>query len=228
MPNRSLSRRDFLKVAGITLGATVAACSGLTALAAYRPSVTLTEASLGEETMSKRILVTYASKCGSTGEVARAIAQTLAINGARVDVLPVDKVGSLAIYEAIFVGSAIRMGQWLPEAVEFVSTNRSTLQRANTAFFTVCMTLHEDTPETRTRAAGFLDPVRATLRPFAEGYFGGVVDPKRLSFLESTILKAKGVPTGDFRDWSKIKAWAQSAYAQIDRRISFQSQPVPA
>ncbi len=215
MPARKLSRRQFLKVAGVTLGTGVAACGGLTALAIQKPSINLPESTLGDQTMPEKILIAYASKCGSTGEVAAEIGKTLAQNGARVEVMPLKKVTSLAGYRAVFVGSAIRVGKWLPEAADFVRDNRASLQGIPTAFFTVCMTLSEDTPANRAKAAGFVEPVRAVLAPAVEGYFAGMVDPKRLSFLESTMLTLKKVPTGDFRDWDKIRAWAQAAYVQI-------------
>lgn len=215
MPTRTLSRRDFLKITGITLGTSVVACSGLAALATHSPAVTLPESTYGDQNMSKKILITYASKCGSTGEVASAIGKTLAQTGVRVDVLPVKKVTNLSDYQAVFVGSCIRMGKWLPEAANFVGENLAILQRVPTAYFTVCATMIEDTPAKRTRAAGFIEPVRAVLTPAAEGYFAGKVDPNSLSFIENISLQAKGVPQGDFRNWDKITNWAQSTYAQI-------------
>ena len=133
----------------------------------------------------------------------------------RVDVLPVKKVTNLSDYQAVFVGCCIRMAKWLPEAANFVSENLAILQRLPTAYFTMCVTMIEDTSANRTKAAGFIEPVRAVLTRAAEGYFAGKVDPNRLSFIESMSLKAKGVPQGDFRDWNKITNWAQSTYAQI-------------
>jgi menaquinone-dependent protoporphyrinogen oxidase len=215
MPTRTLSRRDFLKITGVTLGTSVAACSGLIALATHRPAVTLPESMYGEQGMSKKVLITYASKCGSTGEVASAIGKTLAQTGARVDVVPLKKAINLSDYEAVFVGSAIRAANWLPEATDFVSENRAILQRVPTVYFTVCAAMIEDTPASRARAAGFIEPVRTVLAPAAEGYFAGKVDPDSLSFLENIMLESKGVPQGDFRDWDKITDWAQSTYAQI-------------
>ncbi|CAG0990242.1 menaquinone-dependent protoporphyrinogen oxidase [Anaerolineales bacterium] len=215
MPTRTLSRRDFLKTTGLALGTGVVACSGLTALATYRPSVALPESTFGDQDTAKKVLIAYASKCGSTGEVATAIGKTLAQNGAHVDVMPLKEVTDLSGYQAVFVGSAIRVGKWLREAADFVNENRAILQRVPTAYFTVCMTMAEDTPANRDRAAGFIDPVRTVLAPAAEGYFAGKVDFKRLSFVESTMLKAKGGIEGDFRNWDKIKNWAQSTYAQI-------------
>ncbi len=215
MPTRTLSRRDFLKTAGLAVGAGVVACSGLTSVATYKPSVLMPESTFGDQNVSKRILIAYASKGGSTAEVASAIGKTLAQNGARVDVTPIDKVTHLEDYQAVFVGSAIRTAKWLAEAANFVRENQPSLQRVPTVFFTVCMTMVEDTPETRARAAGFLEPVRKVLAPAAEGYFAGKVDPQRLSFLESTMLKLKSTPVGDFRDWNKIRDWAQSTYALV-------------
>jgi len=215
MSVRTLSRRDFLKTAGIALGGGIAACGGLTALATYTPSVKLPASTLGDQTMSKKILIAYASKCGSTGEVATAIGRTLAQNNVYVDVLPIKQVADLAGYEVVFVGSAIRAGRWLREATDFVSGNRTVLQGVPTAYFTVCMTMAEDTPDNRAKAAGFIEPVRAVLTPAAEGYFAGKVDPARLSFVENAMLNAKHVPQGDFRDWNKIRDWAQSIYSEI-------------
>ena len=55
----------------------------------------------------KKVLVTYASKCGSTAEVAQVIAERLAQQGDGVDVKPVEEVHDLAGYDAVVVGSVI-------------------------------------------------------------------------------------------------------------------------
>jgi menaquinone-dependent protoporphyrinogen oxidase len=213
MAARTISRRNFLKIAG--LGTGVAACGGLTALAAYSPSSVLVESTYGDQVNAPKILIAYASKCGSTGEVAAAIGRALAQNGARVDVRPLKQIVDLASYQTLFIGSAIRVAKWLPEASKFVSDQRAILERVPLAYFTVCMTLSEDTPANRAKAAGFTDPVRGVLAPAAEGFFAGRVDPQRLSIIESTMLRMKSVPEGDFRDWEKISEWAQSAYEEM-------------
>ncbi|RPI21486.1 MAG: flavodoxin, partial [Chloroflexota bacterium] len=87
--------------------------------------------------MSYKILIAYASKCGATGEVARAIGQVWADQGEHVDVKPVSEVASLDGYAAAAIGSAIRFGQWLPEAVEFVKKNQQALNQVPVAVFTV-------------------------------------------------------------------------------------------
>ena len=68
-----------------------------------------------------RALVTYASKHGSTAQVAERIAHALVGSGAMVDVLPVREVGDVARYEAVVLGSSVYFGKWAAEAVRFVS-----------------------------------------------------------------------------------------------------------
>src|SRR3990172_12556259 len=92
--------------------------------------------------MSNKILVTYASRIGSTAEVAEAIGQTLAESGAQVEVLPMQDVKDLAPYQAVVAGSAIRGGEWLPEAMQFVQTHQAALDQKPFAAFLVCMTLN--------------------------------------------------------------------------------------
>ncbi len=78
--------------------------------------------------MTGKVLVAYASRAGSTAEVAQAVAEVLRARsgGDTVDVLPV-KIGQRPqpCYRAVIAGSAIRMGKWLPEAVEFVAKNQA-------------------------------------------------------------------------------------------------------
>src|SRR3990172_1705761 len=91
--------------------------------------------------MNDKILVTYASRLGSTAGVAAAIGKTLAENGAQVEVLPMHDVTDLAPYRAVVAGSAIRAGGWLPEAMQFVQTHRAALAQKPFAAFLVCMTM---------------------------------------------------------------------------------------
>lgn len=90
---------------------------------------------------SKKILVTYASRSGSTAEIAAAIGKSLSQNGIHVDIIPMQAVKDVSEYQAIVAGSAIRNRAWLPEAMEFVRTHRSELSQKRFATFTACITL---------------------------------------------------------------------------------------
>lgn len=164
--------------------------------------------------MSNQILITYASRTGATAGVAEAIGATLAEAGVQVDVLPVQNVGDLAAYDAVVVGSAIQNKQWLPEAMQFVQARRTTLSRRPVAIFLVCMTLAMPNGEKyRQDVSGWLQPVRALLRPVSEGLFAGTLDINkipsfgdRMKFRASVALGAWS--EGDHRDWEAIHAWA--------------------
>ena len=160
--------------------------------------------------MKSKLLITYGSRCGSTGGVAEAIGQVLCEEGVAVDVRLVKNVNDLSPYQAVIVGSAIRMGKWLPEVVEFVKTHQDTLSRVPVAYFTVCLTMKDDTVENRRKALAYLDPVRKQLpqvKPVDIGLFAGAVDYKKLSFAYSLLLKVMGAPEGDFRNWEAIRTW---------------------
>jgi menaquinone-dependent protoporphyrinogen oxidase len=173
--------------------------------------------------MPDRILVTYASRAGSTRGVAEAIGKTLVEGGEQVDVLRMQDVKDLAPYRAVVAGSAIQGRQWLPEAMQFMQTHRATLVQKPFAAFLVCMTLAmPNADKYRAHVADFLEPVRALVRPVSEGLFAGALDISkipsfgdRLKFRLSVLF---GVWTeGDHRDWNAIRAWAESIHPLLLR-----------
>jgi menaquinone-dependent protoporphyrinogen oxidase len=163
----------------------------------------------------RRILVTYATRAGSTAEVATSIAEALRAGGATVDVLPIKAMPEVDGYDAVVVGSPIHMGHWLPEAVAFVKANRWILSYIPTAYFVVSEFLREDTPEMRQKVQAYLDPVCAMLEPTSVGVFAGKIDYHKLSWLDRTIAKAAGTPEGDWRNWEAIRQWARELQASL-------------
>ena len=132
--------------------------------------------------MTIRILVAYASGTGSTGEVAEAIAEVLRQGGADVDVRAVQDVQDVASYGAIVLGSSIRVGRWLPGAVEFLEDFRRELSSIPVAYFTTCLTMVEDTEDSRRIVLGYLEPVLALapeIKPVGLGLFAGSFDPQQ-------------------------------------------------
>jgi menaquinone-dependent protoporphyrinogen oxidase len=163
-------------------------------------------------TMKDRILIAYASRCGSTGEVAQAMAEVLAAQGHAVDVQLAKKVQDLAPYSAVIVGSAIRMGKWLPEAAEFVTRHQARLSQLPTAFFTVHMLNLDDKPECRAAREAYIAPVRKVLTPSAEAFFAGKIELARMSLFDRLMSKAMKANDQDLRDWNKIRSWAEGLY----------------
>ncbi len=209
-----MGRRSFLILAGGAISALTLPSDKVIPLGTRQAAAKSQDSgSEKDKKMKNRILVAYGTRCGSTGGVAEAVGQVLSAAGAAVDVRLVKEANDLSPYHAVIVGSAIRMGKWLPEAVEFVKTHQDTLSRVLVAYFAVCLAMKDDTVENRRKALGYLDPVRKQfpqVKPADIGLFAGAVDYKKLSFAYSLILKVKGAPEGDFRNWEAIHTWAVS------------------
>ena len=165
--------------------------------------------------MQNKILVTYASRAGSTAEIADAIGKTLIEGGAQVDILPMQNVKDLSAYGAVVAGSAIRGSKWLPEAAQFIQSHRVELAQKPFAMFTVCITMAMKNAENyRTGVLGWVAPVRAMVKPLSEGLFAGMLDFSKLPFNWDTLMLRLSValgifPRGDHRDWKAIRAWAE-------------------
>ena len=166
--------------------------------------------------MSKKILVAYATRAGSTAEIASVIGETLAAHGAAVDVLPLNNVTSLADYQAVVIGSAIRFGGWLPEAVKFVEQNREALSQRPLAIFAAHILNMDDDETSRQNRQLYLEPVRKLVTPRVEAWFAGVGDPKKVSFVERQLYKMVKAPQGDYRNWPAVRAWAESLLAILE------------
>jgi len=186
--------------------------------------------------MKNRILVAYASRSGTTAEVAEAIGEAFALTvpGSLspaaalhsptslvgglydVDVLPMLDVRNLSEYSAVIAGSAIRASKWLPEGVQFVRMHQTALRHKPFAMFTVCITLAMSNSEQyRSAVSGWTAPVRAIVKPLSEGLFPGMLDFNRLPINWETLklraTVAMGIfPRGDHRDWNAVHAWAES------------------
>lgn len=165
--------------------------------------------------MPNRILVTFASRAGSTAEVAEAIGKALSDGGTQVDVISMNDVKDLSPYQAVVAGSAIRGSKWLPEAVQFIQTHRAALAQKRFAMFTVCITMAMKNAENyRSGVMGWVAPVRAMVKPLSEGLFAGMLDFDKLPFNWDTLMLrltvAVGIfPRGDHRDWNVIRSWAE-------------------
>ena len=130
--------------------------------------------------MSNKILVTYASRAGSTAGVAEAIGRTLGESGEQVDVLPMQEVHDLSPYRAVVAGSAIQNKQWLPEALQFIHIHQVALSQKPFAAFLVCMTMAmKNAAEYEKFVSDFLVPLRSVVKPVSEGLFAGVLDIKK-------------------------------------------------
>src|SRR4051812_31936738 len=155
--------------------------------------------------MTPRILVAYASRHGSTREVAEAIAATLAERGLEVDVQPAASVKAVDAYDAVVLGGALYTGRWHRDARQFLARHRAALGRLPLAVFAMGPRTLEDDDVASSREQ--LEQALARVpdvRPVAVAIFGGVVDPDQLHFPLSRM------PASDARDWDAIRAFAEA------------------
>ncbi len=159
--------------------------------------------------MNKNILITYASKYGSTGEIAHKISEVLRQAGWQATVLPINGFVDLSSYSAVILGSAVYIGKWQKEAAAFLRTNEK---------FLACIPLwlFSSGPTGEGDAVGLLEgwrlpadlqPIIDRIRPRDIVVFHGYINPDKLNFIEKQVIKSMKKPFGDFRDWEAITAW---------------------
>lgn len=167
--------------------------------------------------MSNRILVTYAGRTGSTAEVAKIIGEVLTSRGFAIDLKPVKEKPSIEGYHAVVLGSAIRMGGWLPEILEFIRTNQVALNQISTAIFTVHLFNTSTDQVSHAVRKTYTGPVWKMLTPVDEAFFAGKMDLAKLSLGDRVLSRLAAVNTGqkigDFRDWNQIRGWAQTVFS---------------
>lgn len=200
----TVSRRNFLKIAG----AAVVAAGGIIVLGSTPPDISFPDLDYGDDRMGKKILVAYASRAGSTAEIADFIARTLSNFGVHVDVQPVKAVQSLEGYRGVVLGSVIRMGQWVPEAVEFVKNHQAQLARMPVAIFSAHLHNLDNSVASIQARDAFSAGARALVTPVAETFFAGKMEVARLNFFERMLSRAMKEVEEDRRDWNVIRAWA--------------------
>jgi menaquinone-dependent protoporphyrinogen oxidase len=154
--------------------------------------------------MGSRVLVAYATKHGSTREIAEEIGRVLEAAGLETVVMPARGVVDLAPYDAIVLGSALYAAHWRREANRFVTRHLEELRHRPVWLFS-------SGPLDRSADAGIL-PATPTVAVTAEliGAQGHCTFGGRLLAdtpgLDPQVLLTH--PVGDFRNWPAIRDWA--------------------
>ena len=160
------------------------------------------------------VLVTAASKHGATREIADAIGRALDEQGVPAELVDIDEVRDLGRYDAVALGSAIYMGQWLESARKFVERHADELGARKTWLFS-SGPIVGDPPKAdpADEAAGrrLLEMAHAREHKL----FAGKVDKGKLGLLEKAVVRAAHASEGDHRDWDEIKRWASEIATQL-------------
>lgn len=178
--------------------------------------------------MSEFTLVTYATRYGSTQEVAEAIAKRMDDLGIVVDLYPMRDIHTLDKYQAVVLGAPIYLGKWHRDAHRFVSIHWKSLSQCPVALFALGPI--EPTPEQLESSQEQLHKDLTKypwLDPAEKRVFVGKYDPSQLTFSHHliSILPAsplKHLQTSDHRDWDAIRVWADT----LPEKLNLIQQPV--
>ena len=165
--------------------------------------------------MRQLVLVAYATKRGSTREVAEAVAEELTIRGLETTVAPADEIADLAGFDGVVLGGSLYMGRWHADARSFLKRHREALAGVPLAVFAMGPLTMEDSDVAASRKQ--LDDALAKtpdVTPVTTAVFGGVIDPDKLHFPFSHM------PASDARDWDAIGAWADEVAERLGKEIA--------
>lgn len=159
------------------------------------------------------LLVAYASRFGSTQEVAESITAALRQAGLEVELQPMGEVKSVDNYAAVVLGAAIYNTRWHPEAHRFLSQHQETLRQRSVAIFALGPLSTGEAAMQRSRRQLDRELEKYPwLKPVAVEMFVGKLDPTKLGFFERL-----GATASDNRNWDAIRAWANALAAQLQR-----------
>ena len=167
-----------------------------------------------------KVLVAYASRHGATRGIAERVAEVLRTAGLEADLCRAEDVRAPAQYDAFVVGGSAYMNHWEKATTTLVHHHAELLRSRPTWLFSsgplgtdrvdakgqdvIAASVPKEFPE-----------LEDLVRPRDQAVFFGAYDPdaapigvmERLTRLIPASRDA--VPTGDFRDWAAIEAWAR-------------------
>lgn len=171
--------------------------------------------------MSKKILVGYATRYGSTKEVAETIGHTVSEAGFEVDVSQVRDIKSLMDYQAIILGAPLFMFHWHKDILQFLSKHQRILLNLQVAIFALGPT-HDpyDEQEWRDSWSQLNKELEkySWLKPVEIEMFGGKYDPTKLKF-PFKMMTGK-TPGTDIRDFDTIREWAGKLTKKLSKSHS--------
>ncbi len=162
-----------------------------------------------------KILVAYASKRGSTAEIAEAIAAVLRGPGDEVDCVEAGAVAELDGYDAVVLGSAVYMRRWRGDARHFVRKHRDALATLPLWVFSSGPTGDPSRDNPAWTEPGHT--IRKLDKLGARGHvvFGGSMPAEPSGAMERAAIDNTPPEWRDRRDWDEIRAWARRIAAEL-------------
>jgi len=162
--------------------------------------------------MTTKALVAFATKYGSTAEIATAIGDTQRASGTDADVRAAREVTDVRRYGVVILGSGVYMNRWHGEALDFAKRFANDLAQRSTWFFSSGPT--GGTPKAEAAMVEVLaaqGPPTGQAGELAErigirgqATFGGKVGENMGGIF------TRWIPKGDWRDFAAISEWTSA------------------
>ena len=171
--------------------------------------------------MHSPVLIAYATRSGSTGEVAEEIADAMLEAGVPAEVLPVSQVTSLAGRKAVILGTPLYIGRFPKDFHEFIHLHHEALQALHPWCFVLGPIQNKPQEFEGARKQAERQLGRYPWLRVAELHiFAGRWSATNLPFPFSLIRKIPGnplnkIPAEDIRDWAAIREWAEGVAGTI-------------
>ena len=182
--------------------------------------------------MTKKVLIAYGTRYGSTEEISSKFAEIMRNKGLDTTVINVkkDKWPSLDQIDAVLVGSGIKMGKWTKEAKNYIKRNVKLLKEKT--FLAVFVSSGEASDPEKYQEAKekyvqkIINDLGFDLNKVMHEAFGGVFDMSSNSKMGrlDKIFSNMGAKEdenltenayNDLRDWDQIQSFADEATTRI-------------
>ena len=184
--------------------------------------------------LPKKVLIAYGTRFGSTEEISNKLTEIMRNHGLDVTVIDVkkDKWPPLDQFDAVLIGSSIKMGKWTKEAKSFFEKNVKVLKEK--VFLAVFVSSGEASyPEKYQEAKEkyvqkIIVDLGFDLNKVVHEAFGGVFDlsntskmgwlDKKFANMSARDDKSANITENeynDLRDWDQIYSFANEATASI-------------
>jgi len=159
------------------------------------------------------VLVAFASKHGSTAEIAEVVADELRRRGLRADCRPAGEAKTLAGYDAVVLGSAVYMKRWQHDARRLL--HRHARELAAMPFWIFSSGPFGEHPD-----PAWAEPPRVVKEAESLGardhvVFGGRLPLEPKGFIEKAMVRDTPPKVSDLRDWEQIRDWTAGVAAAL-------------
>jgi menaquinone-dependent protoporphyrinogen oxidase len=182
------------------------------------------------EAVKMRVLIAYTSRYGATQGIAERIAVVLHREGMEAVVQPAQHADDPVGYDAVVIGSAAYFFHWMKHSSQFVRSHSNVLAKRPVWLFSSgpLGSKANDAQGQDLRVVTTPKEIaefRNTIGPKDHRVFFGALNPEKLSFTHSLVLKLPVnrdnaiFPLGDFRDWNEIEGWATAIAKELKASV---------